>query len=208
MAPIAGKPFLSYLLKYLENQGVERFILSLGYKHEMIEKFIYDQFSMLNVQFSIEEEPLGTGGAIKLACTKVENENVWIVNGDTFFRIDLNALMDFHCRQYANCTIALKRMQNFSRYGAVELDSSGQITNFHEKQFFKEGFINGGLYTLNISSFMQENLQGNFSFEKDYLETYHNSRKIFGKVEDEYFIDIGIPGDYEKAQLEVDSLIS
>jgi D-glycero-alpha-D-manno-heptose 1-phosphate guanylyltransferase len=207
MAPIAGKPFLHYLLKYLEKQGITRFILSLGYKHEIIEEFISVQFSHFHAQLSIEKEPLGTGGAIRLACSKCETENAWIVNGDTFFKIDLEEMMNLHTRVNAHCTLALKPMQQFTRYGSVELDKSGRITNFREKQFIEQGLINGGIYTLNIFNFLKEDFPEKFSFEKDFLEKSYETRNIFGSVEDAYFIDIGIPEDYERAQREVDWLI-
>jgi D-glycero-alpha-D-manno-heptose 1-phosphate guanylyltransferase len=218
MAPISGKPFLSYLLNYLHKQGVEKFILSLGYKYEVIQEFIKDQFSVpasrslgeggLSIQCSIEVEPLGTGGGIKLACSKTKSENVLIVNGDTFFKIDVPRLMDFHLEKDSHCTLVLKPMWKFSRYGAVELNKDESISNFREKQFFDRGLINGGVYVLNVPQFMQEELPDKFSIEKDYLEKFYQKRRIFGMIQDEYFIDIGIPEDYVKAQVEVDRLKS
>ncbi len=220
MAPVAGKPFLSYLLNYLQQQGIERFILSLGYRHEVIEEFINVQYSMparrsadgylgeggLNVQFSIEEEPMGTGGAIKLACTKTQDKNVLIANGDTLFKINVDGIIDFHKRQDAHCTLALKPMQDFSRYGAVELNKDYSIASFREKQFFQQGLINGGVYLLNVGRFLQEELPEKFSFENDYLGKFYDKRKIYGVIQDEYFIDIGIPEDYERAQEEYANL--
>ena len=99
-------------------------------------------------------------------------------------------------------------MQQFTRYGSVELDKSGRITNFREKQFIEQGLINGGIYTLNIFNFLKEDFPEKFSFEKDFLEKSYETKNIYGNVEDAYFIDIGIPEDYEKAQREVDWLIS
>jgi len=93
-------------------------------------------------------------------------------------------------------------MQNFDRYGVVELNADRSIASFKEKQFYKEGLINGGIYALQTAHFLQEKLPEKFSFEKDYLEKYYNQRKMYGNIQDEYFIDIGIPEDYQRAQIE------
>ncbi len=203
MAPVSGKPFLFFVIEHLKNQGVDKFIFSLGYKSEMIIAYIDDQYPTLNKQYSIEEEPLGTGGAIKLACSLVSEKNVLILNGDTLFKVNVNGLSAFHNTSGADCTLSLKPMHDFDRYGVVEMNNDQSISSFKEKKQYKNGLINGGVYALNITGFLQEELPQKFSFEKDYLEQYFNKRKMFGIVQDEYFIDIGIPEDYEKAQKEL-----
>ena len=203
MAPVAGKPFLAYVIEYLLKQGVQKFIFSLGYKNEMITDFINVQFSTINFQFSIEEEPLGTGGAIKLACNKATEKTVLIVNGDTLFTIDVNKLALFHNMCGADCTLSLKPMQNFDRYGVVELNKDYSIKSFNEKKFYEAGLINGGTYALHAEKFSKEDLPEKFSFEKEYLEKYFDKRRMYGVVQDKYFIDIGIPEDYERAQKEI-----
>lgn len=200
MAPVAGRPFLFYVINYLRSQGIIRFIFSLGYKHEVIEEYLATQFATLNYQVVIEEEPLGTGGAIKLACKKADKGNVIVTNGDTLFKINGEDLSAFHIRQGSHCTLALKPMTDFDRYGVVETDENGLIRSFREKQYFKSGLINGGVYILNVESFLSEDLPEKFSFEKDYLEKLYRQRKFYGVKDDGYFIDIGIPSDYERAQ--------
>ena len=202
MAPIAGRPFLFYVINYLRSQGIEKFIFSLGYKHEKIEKYLNDQFSTLNYQCSIEEEPLGTGGAVWLALAMSTERNLAVINGDTLFKADLEALAAFHEERQADCTIALKPMQDFDRYGVVELNEDQSIKSFREKRSYKSGYINGGTYILNAGKFLHEALPVKFSFEKDYLEQLHAERRIYGLVQDAYFIDIGVPGDYSRAQEE------
>ncbi len=199
IAPVAGKPFLQYVIGYLMEQGVDQFIFSLGYMHEVIESFINTQYPMLSVQYSIEKEPLGTGGAIQLALKKAGSENVLVLNGDTLFKIDINKLSAFHRQHDAACTLSLKPMNDFDRYGVVEIDKDGHIQSFREKQFFKEGLINGGVYALKAAPFLALDLPRKFSFEKDYLEKYYKVHKMMGLVLDDYFIDIGIPADLEKA---------
>jgi D-glycero-alpha-D-manno-heptose 1-phosphate guanylyltransferase len=203
MAPVAGKPFLYYVIDHFQNQGIEKFIFSVGYKSESIIEYLDDKYSTLNIQYSIEDEPLGTGGAIKLASTKASQKNVLIVNGDTLFKINLNKLKDFHNMCDADCMLSLKPMQNFDRYGVVELNKDHSIKSFKEKQYYEAGLINGGVYILNAEKFFKEDLPEKFSFEKDYLETFYDKRRMYGVVQDEYFIDIGIPEDYERAQTEL-----
>src|SRR5260221_7096633 len=96
MAPVAGRPFLFYVINFLQSQGVEKFIFSLGYKHEAIEEYLHQRFPTVSYQIVIEEEPLGTGGAARLACSKTTGKNVLLANGDTMFKINVDALISFH----------------------------------------------------------------------------------------------------------------
>jgi D-glycero-alpha-D-manno-heptose 1-phosphate guanylyltransferase len=203
MAPVADKPFLHYVIRHLRSNGIDQFIFSTGYKSEVIIDYLETQQSMINWRAVIENEPLGTGGAIKLACTKATEKNVLVLNGDTLFSIDAAKLASFHTIYSAACTLSLKPMNNFERYGVVELNKDHSIASFKEKQLYQNGLINGGVYALNVEKFLQEDLPEKFSFEKDYLEKYYNQRSIFGVIQDEYFIDIGIPEDYERAQTEL-----
>lgn len=203
MAPVAGKPFLYFVIEHLLQQEVDKFIFSVGYKSEMIIDYVNKEYPELNKQFSIEEEPLGTGGAIKLACGLVTGKDVLILNGDTLFKIDVEWISSFHNNNNADCTLALKPMTDFNRYGVVDLNEDSSIAVFQEKQQYESGLINGGVYALNAGSFMQEDLPQKFSFEKDYLEAFFDKRKMYGLMQDEYFIDIGIPEDFERAQEEL-----
>ena len=203
MAPVAGRPFLFYVINYLRSQGIEKFVFSLGYKHEIIDAYLKEQFSTLAYQQVIEPEPLGTGGAIQLACSKTTEENVVVANGDTLFTVDLHKAALFHNHNYAECTLLLKPMKNFDRYGVVVLGEDQLVKSFKEKQFYGEGTINGGLYLLNVNKFLDEEFPAKFSFEKNYLESFYEKRRIYGIVEDRYFIDIGIPEDYNRANKEL-----
>ncbi len=210
MAPVAGKPFLHYVIAHLQKEGINNFIFSVGYKSENIinylinvsNKFSSDSYG-INFQFSMEDEPLGTGGAVQLAIKKSIEENILICNGDTLYKITVAQLNDFHLQHNSECTLCLKPMNNFDRYGAVELGNNNSIISFKEKQFYKTGLINGGVYALNTKSFLNKNFPEKFSFEKDYLEKFVNKKKMFGLIQDEYFIDIGIPEDYERAKREL-----
>ena len=202
MAPVKGKPFLHYVINHLQKEGIEEFVFSLGYKSESIIDYL-NQSSMINYQLSIEKEPLGTGGAIKLACEKVRNKNVIIVNGDTLFSVSATSLCEFHEQHHADCTLCLKPMKNFDRYGVVELNVDSSVKSFKEKKYYKKGLINGGVYALNVENFRNKKFPEHFSFEKDYLEKFVGTEKIFGIEQDKYFIDIGVPEDYKRAQEEL-----
>jgi D-glycero-alpha-D-manno-heptose 1-phosphate guanylyltransferase len=210
MAPVAGKPFLYYVIAHLQKEGIQKFIFSVGYKSENVINFVNKEFlsagrpgSTIDFQFSTEEEPLGTGGAIKRSGKKVSGHNILVCNGDTLFKIDLQKLSNFHLRHNADCTLCLKPMNNFERYGAVEMNNDASIKSFKEKHFYEAGLINGGIYALNLRNFMKENLPEKFSFEKDYLEKFVGKRNLYAVVQDKYFIDIGIPEDYERAGREL-----
>ncbi|EAH8787262.1 D-glycero-D-manno-heptose 1-phosphate guanosyltransferase [Campylobacter coli] len=190
MAPINGKPFLAFVLEYLKKQGITEIILSVSYKYELIQEYFKDEFEGMKIRYNVEKELLGTGGAIKDALKLVKNE-VYVVNGDTFFDIDLKKLV----LNGSKICIALKQMQNFDRYGTVNVDEQGIVTSFEEK-VFKQGLINGGIYLLKKDIFDEFSLEKKFSFE-EFLQENYKSLKIQTQIFDDYFIDIGVPQDYK-----------
>lgn len=200
MAPVNGLPFLHYLFVYLERQKCTRVILSLGFKHEMVTQWLDTQDWPFDIDYVIEVAPLGTGGGIQLALEQAGEEDVLVLNGDTMFMVDLPALLDFHRAQKAATTLALKEMHHFSRYGMVHLNEANQIVSFEEKKYQETGLINGGIYAINKKAFSNKNLLESFSFEKQYLELFAAEKQFYGFRSEGYFIDIGIPEDYSKAQ--------
>jgi D-glycero-alpha-D-manno-heptose 1-phosphate guanylyltransferase len=203
MAPVNNKPFLTYVINYLLSEGITHFIFSLGYKSEAITAFLQKDFPSLSYTIAVEEEPLGTGGAVKKALATAKDNDVLIANGDTLFKANIDLLANAYAAGKACCTLSLKPMKNFSRYGVVEMDEFGIIKNFKEKQFYESGLINGGVYAINKNKFFTENLPDKFSFETDYLEKFYKTRRMSGVIQDGYFIDIGIPEDYARAQREL-----
>lgn len=204
MAPVGGRPFLAYVLRQLSEGGIRKAILSVGHKHETILTHFGHRFGPLVLDYSIESEPLGTGGAIVLALDHVDEEHVWVVNGDTFFDVDFGHLFDRHVSAGADLSMALKPMKQFDRYGCVTVDRSGRILGFTEKQYREEGLINGGVYVMRKSALTPAEFPAKFSFEKDFLEMNVSSMYLQGMPFEGYFIDIGIPEDYQKASVELE----
>ena len=198
MAPVNGIPFINFIITYLKREGVERFIFSLGYKSEIVIEYVNRTFAHLDLEYVIEDIPLGTGGAIRLACSKVKSNDVFILNGDTLFNVNLKDISEFHTDNNADFTVALKEMKSFSRYGSVETAKNFSIKAFNEKTYCEQGFINGGVYALQVKAFMEESFPDTFSFEKDFLEKYTGNKKFYGVPCEYYFIDIGIPEDYDR----------
>ena len=199
MAPVQEKPFLAYVIDALRLQGIERFVFSLGYKAAAIETYLETAYPLLVYTTVVEDEPLGTGGAIQLALQKCTSETVLVANGDTLFKIELWRFEKVHREHNSECTLALKPMQNIHRYGVVETDGA-LILSFKEKQYYKEGLINGGIYLINRHRFLQRNLPKKFSIETDYLQHFAAEGVFYASIQEGYFIDIGIPEDYQQAQ--------
>ena len=210
LAPVAGKPFLYWLITHLQKNNITDFIFSLGYLHEQVELFLKNEFPTLNYITVIEKEPMGTGGAIKLCLPFCKYDEILLVNGDTFFDLNIQDFQTNFLSSKADCSIALTPMQNFNRYGAVTINADNVITEFNEKKYCDFGLINTGmvLFTRTVFENKIKNLPPKFSFEKDFIESNILILKITGYISSGYFIDIGIPDDYKKAQLEIETLFS
>jgi len=201
MALINGTPFLEYLLNYLTGQGIVKIILSVGHKRELIHDHFRNRFRHLTISYAVEEEPLGTGGGIRNALEQVEGDSVFALNGDSMFRIDLNAMQHLHQKSEADLTMALRYLDDTSRYGTVKINLDKRVTGFIEKApDSPPGYINGGIYLIKKDYLLSYPQGQAFSIEKDCFEKSFTGSKIFGYPARGYFIDIGIPEDYMTAQ--------
>ncbi len=201
MALINGRPFLEYLLDFLLASGVNRAVLSVGYMRDMIMNHFGSRYRTMLIDYAVEEEPMGTGGGIRLALWKVEGMRAFALNGDSLFRVDLNRMMQAHAKKRADISIALRELQDTSRYGRVKMNKNRRIEGFEEKQQDAgPGYINGGIYIIEKLFLMEPEFRGRFSIEKDCFEHYVSSAKMFGFPSKAYFLDIGIPETYKKAQ--------
>ncbi|MCX6272854.1 MAG: nucleotidyltransferase family protein [Bacteroidetes bacterium] len=204
MVRVVGRPFLEYVMDELVNQHIGRVILSVGYMKEAIREHFENSYSGIDIDYAIEETPLGTGGGILLAMKKVHGPNAIVLNGDTLFEVNLDEMQAFHKKTKADTTLALRKMDNTQRYGNVSAGPDHRITGFAEKSLSpREGYINGGTYLVNKDFLLNLPLPEKFSFEKDFFEVYYQKCLLYGFPSEAYFIDIGIPEDYERAEKEL-----
>jgi D-glycero-alpha-D-manno-heptose 1-phosphate guanylyltransferase len=203
MAPIRGKPFLTYLLRYLKHFGFEKVILSTGHLAEKISDYYGDSFDGIELAYCVEKTPLGTGGALKFSLEKSASDEVLVLNGDSFFDVQHDQFESFHKANHSDFSICARTVTDAGRYGTLELANS-RITSFREKNMQAvPGIINGGVYLLNRGFFLENSPQQEaFSLEKDFLEKFVEKFAFFAFVSDSYFIDIGIPEDFNRAQNE------
>lgn len=206
LAPIGGRPFLTLLLDYLDQQGFRRIHLSIGYRGQAIMDVIGHVHGNMELHYVREDSPLGTGGALRKALMETRDSPVFALNGDTFFALDYRAMWTQHGESGAGLTVALRHAPDTTRYGRVETQGS-RIVSFREKGEAGEGWINGGIYLLNRELFDGHALPETFSFEQDFLQRYRERLAPRAFLSDAYFIDIGIPEDYRRAQKEIPRLL-
>ena len=212
MADIAGKPFLHYLVKMLSESGVKHLIFALGYMGEQIEAYFQsgEEYG-LSISYSYEDSPLGTGGAIRNALSKVSGENVLVLNADTYFHTDYESLLREQLKNKAAMTIASRKIEDISRYGAILKDESGRILRWNEKMSSDQaeapcpGEINGGIYVMQ-KSLIEKIPEGKQSLENDCIPAWLEDGLYLQAVpSDGYFMDIGIPEDYAQFKEDVES---
>lgn len=202
MAPVAGRPFVSYLLNKLTSQGFMHICLSTGYKADVIERYFGPSYGGAQIAYVRETSPLGTGGAIRAALPFVGAPDVFVLNGDTIADVDLRAMYAQHKRSGDLLTVALMQVPDSARYGTVRM-SAGHIERFSEKGLGGQGCINVGIYLLRRDLFDSLPLPEVFSFEKEILTDRPGDLRPGAFLSEGYFIDIGIPEDYARAQHEL-----
>jgi D-glycero-alpha-D-manno-heptose 1-phosphate guanylyltransferase len=203
MAPINGRPFLEYLLDYWAGQGVDRFVLSVGYKREIIKEHFGVLYKGVEVDYAVEDQPRGTGGGLLLALKHLCQSGTFLVmNGDTFFEVDLATMHDCHRGKQAEVTLALREMPTNSRYASVEIDKDGRITTFDNRaRTSGRALINGGVYLAEKFAFadMPPPSDEPVSIEVQlYPRMLRAGRHMYGFPSSGRFIDIGIPEDYQR----------
>lgn len=203
MAPLNGRPFLEYQMEHWIGQGVRRFVLSVGYKHELIEQHFGSSYRGAEIAYAVETAPLGTGGALLLALNEVRASGPWLVlNGDTFFDVDLAGLRNFHDAKQAEITLTLSPVAGNTRYTGVEIDRDGRITKLKAASDGSTQFINGGVYLLGETALsgLPYRVGDRASFESDILEWAREAgKRLYGYPSPGRFIDIGVPEDYARA---------
>ena len=199
LAEVNQVPFISYLVDSLIQYNFDRFVFSLGYLKDDVIDYINEYYPNLNVIFSVEEKPLLTGGAIRLALEHVVSDSVLILNADTYLGVNLDLLYDYHLNLNSDITMTLKPMKNFDRYGSVKFDNQKKIYSFEEKKYIEFGYINCGYIYLKKEILKCFQINTPFSLENDFINKKINEININAFIDNSYFIDIGIPEDYLKA---------
>ena len=207
MAPVAGRPFLEYLLDALVRANVDAIVLAVGYRAEVIQEHFRDSYRGVPIQYSFEAQPLGTGGALALAVEHLGDDPILAINGDTLLQVDYGDLALWHSKAPEPLAMVLRQVPDAGRYGAIRLED-GRVTGFAERGAPTPGLINGGIYILQANLFKALGLSGRFSFEVDVLERRCHELRPRAFITDSYFIDIGIPEDLDRASVELPLLQS
>lgn len=199
LAPVSGRPFLAWLLDHLADNGMRHVVLAAGYLADRVVDSIGREWRGMRVDYSIESIPLGTGGAVRQACSMLCGDAAHVLNGDTFLRYDMHLLeldtLDFG----ADLGMALAWVDDVSRYGAVVCED-GCVEGFREKGGSGPGYINAGSYYLTSAAIGALPEKAAFSFEEKILLPLTEAGRVYGFEATREFIDIGVPEDYRRAQ--------
>ncbi|QDC96498.1 D-glycero-D-manno-heptose 1-phosphate guanosyltransferase [Candidatus Methylopumilus universalis] len=202
MAPIGNLPFLEYILNFWSHKNISRFILSTGYKSEIIRDYFGRSYKDIQIDYVEEISPLGTGGAILHALRSIKlSPNLIIANGDTWFDVDLNIMFEDFDKYQKPYIVGLKPIELNTRFDGVSLDENGLITQFGENHITNK-YINAGVYIVKSDVLLKfmKNFEGNFSFETVVLKQLAKQGNISASIQNKEFIDIGIPDDYKRAE--------
>jgi NDP-sugar pyrophosphorylase family protein len=200
MAEIDNRPFIDILIGYVATFGFQRFILCAGYKAESIEQYYKSKKYGIEILIAKEQEPLGTGGAVKNARPLIGSNPFLVLNGDSFFGMDLHRFVEFHLRKKALLSIALINANNAKSYGSIKIDKLDRVVEFCEKkENSRESMINAGIYLFNHEVLYLMPDDRKFSLEYDFFPKNVN-REMFGYLTKGLFIDIGTPQRYTQAK--------
>jgi D-glycero-alpha-D-manno-heptose 1-phosphate guanylyltransferase len=197
---VGGRPFIEHVLDSLVGAGCGHVVIAASYKWELLRDHLGSSYKDCALGWSIESKPLGTGGAIRQAYRMFDLAAAFVLNGDTLFRVNLDALEMQHLASGATVTIGLREVPDVARFGEVVLDEGGRIVLFSEKGRHGRGLINGGVYLIDGRVWLDRQLSEAFSFERDFLQQRVATEALYGYRSDGYFIDIGVPDDLERAR--------
>jgi NDP-sugar pyrophosphorylase family protein len=198
LAEVAGRPFLEYLLAQVRRAGIHDVVLCVGHRGELVRAAFGDGSRIgLSIRYSVEEQLLGTAGAVRLAEPSLSGARFLVMNGDSFFDIALAELFAFHAARPAVVSIALAPVPDATRFGTVETDDNGSVLGFAEKRAVGNGYVNAGLYVLERSAFELIPHGTPSSLEHDLFPRLVGSG-LYAKRFDAFFVDIGVPEAYEK----------
>lgn len=202
MAPIKGRPFLEYQFDYWIAQGVNRFILAIGFMHEKVEAHFGGLYGGARIEYSIEETPLDTGGGLLLAAEKLKSDSPFLVlNGDTYFAVPLDRLRSFSDARNADWCFALFRTGDNERYMGMKVGEDGRILSLGGEKIMR-GLANGGVYWVNPLALAESGFSAGekVSLEKGiFPSAIAAGLRMYGVEISGTFLDIGLPADYYRA---------
>jgi D-glycero-alpha-D-manno-heptose 1-phosphate guanylyltransferase len=202
LAPLNGRPFITFLLEMLDQAGIERAVLLTGYQADQVRQTLGDRYEGMKLSYSVEATPLGTAGALRQALPRLTSESILLLNGDSYCDVDLPSLMTAHRRRRADITMALVSVADTGRFGRVTTTANGKLTHFGEKQAHAgPGWINAGVYLLARSLLTKIPAKQALSLERDILPGWVASTRCFGFKTKGRFLDIGTPASYAAATL-------
>ncbi len=197
MSDVNGVPFLDIIIQYLNNYGLNRFVLCTGYMSEYIEKYYSKKNNDYNVIISEEKVPLGTAGAIKNSESIVFNDPFFVLNGDSFCEIDYRDLLQFHITNNALITVVVSLVESGKDYSKIVMNDNHRILEFsNNKGYQNEVYVNAGIYCIDKSFFSMVPPFVFFSLEKDFIPN-HIENRIYAYITNKSFIDIGTPVRYQ-----------
>ena len=198
LAEVGGKPFIHYIIKYLESMGVNRFIFAVSHHAQMIIDSVESNFPDLDAAFSTEERPLGTGGAIKQALALAKDDRVLVVNSDSFMEFSLDDFVSFSATHNSSLSMVCTEVEDVSRFGSADISEQDELIKFFEKGKQGAGYINSGIYLIDSRHPIIMSKKGKFSFENEILSNEKVS--VYAMKNKGLFFDIGTPDDFEGAQ--------
>jgi D-glycero-alpha-D-manno-heptose 1-phosphate guanylyltransferase len=200
LAPVSGRPFLTYLLDMLRAASVRRVVLLTGYKGEQVETALGQYYQGMTLVYSAEPSPLGTGGALHAALPQLDSSTILLLNGDSYCGMNLEVFADFHQGKSADASLALTHVDDAARYGRVETTAQGRVTGFVEKQSTSgPGWINAGVYLLERGLIEEIPTGRPVSLEREVLPTWIERKTVYGQRRTRPFLDVGTPESFLRA---------
>ncbi|MDT7041677.1 nucleotidyltransferase family protein [Candidatus Nitronereus thalassa] len=200
LAEVKGRPFLSYLLDEIHDADYRRVVLCVGYKAQQVRQKFGENYKSLELNYSQESSPLGTGGALRLASSLVNSKRVLVLNGDSFCQVNLCAFEKWHVAKKSQVSIVLTHVPNVKRFGRVQISKDEMVLAFEEKtNESTPGLINAGVYLVNKSLITTIPEHKPISLEKDIFPKWIQ-RGICGYEAGGKFIDIGTPESFVSAE--------
>jgi mannose-1-phosphate guanylyltransferase len=200
--PLAGRPFLTFMLDWLAAHGVDEAILSCGYRADAVRAVLGDEHGGMPLHYVVEDEPLGTAGPVRLAADEglVDDERLLVLNGDTLTDLDLTAELEQHERSGAEATLALVAVEDTASYGVVPTGADGRVEQFLEKTDSPPtNRINAGAYAIERSVIDRIEPGRAVSFEREVFPAMAAEGVLYGYPAEGYWIDIGTPERYLEA---------